>query len=181
MIFWKKTHSLIVLVLLVIGSPFYKDLILNIDTYYFSKTIYEIELPADLTFMRPKGGRGALSELYLLTLIFRNPVQKYDKKYVFIMTNESIPELKNIYMTSEPKKIVVDVGYKYNKYLPSNFDTFLIPIEIKLHDSDKVIFSEVQSHDQFWSYIKIQLVFYLISFVMIYLVIIDFVKKSLVK
>lgn len=97
------------------------------------------------------------------------------------MTNESIPELKNIYMTSETKKIVVDVGYKYNKYLPSNFDTFLIPIEIKLHDSDKVIFSEVQSHDQFWSYIKIQLVFYLISFVMIYLVIIDFVKKSLVK
>jgi hypothetical protein len=177
----KKTHMVIVLALFLIGSPFYKDLILNVHTYFFSKTVYEIELPADLTFMHPKGGRGAPSELYILTLTLKNPVQKYDKKYVFSMTNESIPELKSIYMSSETKKIVVDVGYKYNKYLPSNFDTFLIPIEIKLHDNNMVIFNNVQSNNLFWGYIKLKLVFYLISFVMIYWAIIDFIKKSSVK
>ena len=173
----KKAHFFIVLVLLILGSPFYKNVILNFHTYYFASTVYELGVPADLHFI-PAKGRGTPTDLYMLKVYLRSPVSKHNNKYILNMSHESIPEVKTLYLTSKNKKLTVDIGYKYNKYFPSNFDTFLIPVEIKIHDSNKLIFDNNNTYNLVWNYIFFKLFFYLICFLLVYYVIYDFIKKN---
>ena len=174
----KKAHFFIVVILLTLGIPFYKDVIFGFHTYYFSSSIYEYSVPAELVF-QPAGGRFMPRDIYAINIYLRNPVSKYGKKYVLYMNDEKILEAKKLYSSIENKKMSVDISYKYNKYLPSNFDTILIPLEIVLHESKKVVLDKKQADNIFWSNVKFKLIFYVFYFVLFYSIMVKFLKTKI--